>query len=323
MIVATIGQVVSVSPVENSDRLAQAVVVCGKAGRWTGVVVRGEVQAGQLVEVYLPDALLPQGDPRFAFMEKYQWRVRIARLRGALSECLIMPLTIEPPEIGADIASLVGVQKYEKPLPLSAGGEIAGGFPAFIPKTDELHFQQAPHLVAALVGQPYYVTAKLDGTSVTYFKWQGEFGVCSRNWRLRDTPNSAAWHLARQYGLPELLLDGEAIQCEMVGPGIQGNPLRLGKVGVRLFNAFLIEGHVYRGVYPDVRAGLWRSVPTVDLVVAGGSFPALSDDELRAMAAGEYPGGGPREGIVVRPQFEAQVDGDRLSFKVINPAYGK
>jgi hypothetical protein len=41
------------------------------------------------------------------------------------------------------------------------------------------------------------------------------------------------------------------------------------------------------------------------------------------MAAGEYPGGGPREGIVVRPQFEAQVDGDRLSFKVINPAYGK
>jgi tRNA-binding EMAP/Myf-like protein len=40
MIVATIGQVVSVNPVENSDRLAQAVVVCGKAGRWTGVVAR-------------------------------------------------------------------------------------------------------------------------------------------------------------------------------------------------------------------------------------------------------------------------------------------
>jgi RNA ligase (TIGR02306 family) len=324
MIVATIGQVVSVNPVENSDRLAQAVVVCGKAGRWTGVVARGEVQAGQLVEVYLPDALLPQSDPRFTFMEKYQWRVRIARLRGALSECLVMPLTVEPPEIGADIASLVGVQKYEKPVPLSVRGELAGAFPSVIPKTAEPHFQAVQHLVIALQGKPWYATAKLDGASATFYRYQGEFGVCSRNWRLRETSGSLAWHLAKQYNLPQSVEEGLVIQAEMVGPGVlHDNPLRLKEPDLRVFNAFRIEGHAYVSVYEDVRVGSFLGVPTVNLVASGDSFPALSDDELRAMAAGEYLSGGPREGIVIRPQFEAQVDGDRLSFKVINPAYGK
>ena len=44
----------------------------------------------------------------------------------------------------------------------------------------------------------------------------------------------------------------------------------------------------------------------------------LTDEELRKYAEGLYPDAGQREGVVIRPMKEVLLNGERVSFKVIN-----
>ena len=174
---AYIGQVTTIYPIPSADFIESLEVVCGPGGRWRGTAKKGDLALGDRCEVYLQDALLPQSE-RFAFLESRHWRIRMVRLKGVPSECLLMPLTeatagLEP---GADITELAGVVKYEKPMSANLGGDIRGSFPAFIPKTDEPNFQRAPDLVAALQGRPFYATLKVDGSSGTVF-WDGDGAV--------------------------------------------------------------------------------------------------------------------------------------------------
>jgi hypothetical protein len=63
-------------------------------------------------------------------------------------------------------------------------------------------------------------------------------------------------------------------------------------------------------------------IPTVGVVEFGNEFHAGSDDDLRKRAEGVYTESGKqREGIVIRPLTEMQVNGERLSFKVLNLNY--
>ena len=87
-------------------------------------------------------------------------------------------------------------------MPANIGGDIRGRFPAFIPKTDEPNFQSVPEMVAALVGQPFYATVKADGSSGTvYWDDDGVVRACSRNFELKDRPDTAVWQLVRKYDL--------------------------------------------------------------------------------------------------------------------------
>lgn len=326
MIIATIGKIVSLLSIPDADRIEAAVVICGKAGRWSGVIVKGIFQEGDLAEVYLQDCIVPAADPRFEFMSKHRFIVKMARFRGTPSECLILPISESTrgiTEIGADIASLMGCVKYEKPLPANMAGDALGNFPGFILKTDELNFQTARHLVDALVGKPYYITEKADGSSATCYKYEGHFGCCSRNLELKDTPNNTIWQIARKYDLANLLSEGFAIQFECVGPGIQSNPMGLKQVEPRLFNLYSIQARRYLCEIDLRMQAQALNMPLVGFVQSGDSFPAYTDDELRKLAEGLYPNGKQREGIVIRPLTETQVMGERLSFKVINLLYSK
>lgn len=224
---AVIGKIVENSPIEKADRLEAVTVECDTSGKWHGVIQKGQFDIGDLALVFLQDALLPERE-EWSFMKKYNWRVKMQRLRGAPSECLIMPVLpeISSPYIGMDVTSLLGVEKYEKPISSSVGSDALGTFPSFIPKTDELNYQAVPHLVDVLKAQKEVVaTVKYDGSSCTFYKYQGHFGCCSRNLEMKNTPNNAIWQMARKYSLPERLLEGYAIQAELVGPKVQGNPL--------------------------------------------------------------------------------------------------
>ena len=319
MIVATIGRVVAIEAIPDADRIESVTVVCGAAGKWRGVCKKGEQQVGNLCEVYLQDALLPQGE-RFAFMERSQWRVRMSRFRGAVSECLIMPLTVDG-MIGDDIGERVGVVKYEKPVPYSVGGDILAAFPSFLPKTDEMNFQAVPELVQSMRGKPFYCTVKADGTSVTVYRHEGHFGVCSRNWEMKETDGNALWQLAKRYRLSYTLPEGMALQFEGVGPGIQGNPMGLAELEARLFNVIYIDERRYGSAAELLQAATSLDIPTVWIESYGGILDA-SDDSLQRRAEGTYLNGRQREGIVIRslesfPLFAP----DRPSFKVINLLY--
>jgi len=321
--VAYIGRITEINPIKDADMIESARVVCGQGGIWSGTVKKGDVSVGDLVEVYLQDALLPQIN-KFSFMEKSQYIVKMRRLRGVPSECLIMPMSLNMTKYGVpgmDISEVMGVQKYSKPLPANMGGETLGWFPSFIPKTDEPNFQTVPHMVEYLAGKRFYSTVKQDGSSATVYKYQGHFGCCSRNMELKETPNNAIWQIARKYNMEENLIDGFALQMEIVGPGVQGNPIGLKQVEPRLFNVYDIDMHKYENGEFVMNYAKETGIPAVDIVDWNGLFGNCSEEELREYAEGLYPNGKQREGVVVRPMEEATLNGERVSIKIINLLY--
>ena len=323
---AWVGVVAETSPIDGADRIQRADVLCGAGGKWSGVVKR-DVQSGEPVVVFLADSILPRL-PCLDFMEKDKWRVRMRRMRGCPSEVLIMPQRLMPMlagrPVGDDVTFELGVEKYEKEVPTTIGGELAGPFPHFVPKTDEPNFQRVPHLRDALVDTGFYSSVKYDGTSQTVFHRDGDFGACSRNWRLKENSVSAVWKLVERYDLREKLpaLGNYAVQWECIGPGVQNNPLKLSEIEARVFNVYNIDRQEYLG-YPEVSNFVTDSLdmPFVR-VVYEGVYVDSDDDELRVMAVGVYAASGtPREGIVIRACSPARHEGERISFKVINLDY--
>ena len=322
---AYIGKVVSTGDIPGADHIVQARVVCGKGGAWAGVVRKDEIKTDDIVEVYLPDSILP-AHPRFAFMEPKKYRVRQAKFKGCPSTCLVMPNSgpYNEADIGLDITEVREVTKYEKAIPATMAGQVKGNFPAFIPKTDELHYQKAGHLIDALRGKSYYVTLKFDGCSGTAYLKDGRFGVCSRNLELKEEGGGVWWEVAKKYNLEAALRgwrDNIAIQFEVVGPGIQGNPLGLKERELRLFDIYDIA----EGKYTHFHAILWHlpSIPMVETLLMGYRF---DPDDIAGQSMADYANGvkygdKPGEGIVIRPLCPRMVGSDRLSFKVINLNY--
>lgn len=308
-----IGKITQILPIEKADRIESVEVVCGKGGRWRGTVQKGQFKEGDICQVYLQDTLVPQIE-EFAFMEKNKWRVKMMRLRGVPSEVLIMPQSIKG-DVGDDITVLTNVMKYNKPIPVSMGGEIYGNFPSFIPKTDEPNFQKVPEMIEFLMGKMFYSTVKVDGSSATVYKYDGHFGCCSRNWERKETDNNIIWTLAKKYGMDELD-DGIAIQFEVAGPGIQKNTMGLEEVQPFLFNIYDIKNHKYISSVASILPNIPR-VPILETAI----FNFSNDEELRKYAEGKYQNGKQREGIVIRPTEESYIGNSRVSFKVLNLLY--
>ena len=330
MIIATLGKITAITDIEKADRLKLAVVDCGKSGVWRGVVPLNEFSPEDLCEVYLPDAIVPPTE-RFSFMEKRHYRVSQTRFRGARSECLIVAPTPEVlsftnGRIGTDISSVVGATKYNKPMP-TGFGDAAGSFPWFIPKTDEPNIQSAQHLLDALQGQPYYASVKIDGTSGTAYAHSGHIGCCSRNWELKDAPNSMTWNVCRETGIINFLkkaMTPVALQFEVYGPGVQGNPTGVPRITCAIFNAYKIDERRYLD-HDQLRSLCAAHVlPMVHSVEFGSSFDHDYESLQEICSRLKYrKSKTPIEGIVVRSRKEQLVDGDRLSFKVINLKYAK
>jgi len=110
-----IGMITEIFPIELADRLESAVVVCGKGGKWQGVVEKGRWQLGEVCVVFLQDAIIPD-IPGLRFMDKSKRRVKMARFRGVISECVIFDC-IAKGHIGDEVSEQLGVTKYEKPIP--------------------------------------------------------------------------------------------------------------------------------------------------------------------------------------------------------------
>lgn len=319
---AYVGQITKIEPITGADKIVRAEVNCFEGGSWSGVVQKDEFKIGGLCIVYLQDALL-KPDPSYAFLEKWGWRIKMQRLRGVPSECLIVPYNLPNPiNPGSDLTEFLGVTKYEKPIPMELAGSVVGNMPHGIPITDEQNFQRVPDIVKALVGRPYYITEKADGTSGTWYWYNGTFGCCGRNYEYKEG-GSVFWRLARKYDVISKVTKNLALQFEAVGPSIQDNNLKLKEIEVRAFTLYDIDRHEYLGYEELCSFTSLIGVPMVRIVEQGDCFAEFSNDDLRKLAEIKYPNGGHAEGIVVRPKVEDRVNNERLSFKIINLLYKK
>ena len=233
-------------------------------------------------------------------------------------------------DVGTDLTDYLGIKKYEKIIDARLGGDNEGAFPNYIHRTDEIRLQTVPEVLDEMFDQMTYITVKLDGTSATYFcdRETGEFKVCSRNWAKKDGDN-VYWNIAKKYHLADILKDTSfAIQGEIVGPGIQKNPLGLKEIEFFIFNIFNYEtmkyltlGEMVEWLFVYANDNL-KLVPLLD-----SDLPICLDcsvDYFVEMAKGEYEGTtNQRGGIVVRSMTNehSNVLGNRFSVKVINPDY--
>mgnify|MGYP006268900437 CR=1 FL=1 len=152
-------------------------------------------------------------------------------------------LFAEVPSIGTDVTDELKVIKWDPPLPASLSGLALGNFPSFIRKTDQERVQNMPGKLVEWASEQWEVTEKLDGASTTFFYNEGEFGICSRNLRLKIGTSTHSV-VADKLGLKEKLAEYDrniALQGEMVGPGVHGNIYQLKEPEFRLFDIWDID----------------------------------------------------------------------------------
>jgi len=279
---ASIKEITEIRPIPDADAIECAVV----GGGWPVVVKKGEFKAGDLaiymeVDSWVPHELAPflsKGNEPREYNGVKGERLRTVRLRGQISQGLLLPLSTFSPggkpwsveeenfEVGSDLTEFLGIQKWEAPIPACLSGQVRGNFPSWIQKTDQERVQNLNREVFQdHKGEKYEVTVKLDGSSCTIYVKDGVVGVCSRNLDLTETEGNSFWSAARGQkiveGLEELhALNGSniALQMELIGEGIQGNQEGIKGHRLYLFDVFLIDEQRY--MEPTLRRLLLKDI---------------------------------------------------------------
>ena len=175
MKLASLEIIKSIKPHPNADKLEIAQVL-----GWQTIVVKDQFKEGNKIIFVVIDTILPKAPWSEFLADKKDpekpIRLRTIKLRGQYSQGLVLPLSVldgnsfnaSTWQIGADVGAELGIKKYEKELPASLSGEIAGAFPTYIaPQTDEDNGLSNPDLVAEVLKHNITVTKKYDGSSCT------------------------------------------------------------------------------------------------------------------------------------------------------------
>jgi RNA ligase (TIGR02306 family) len=332
---ATIRTIDALDPIEGADKIELATV-----GGWRVVAQKGLYKVGDLavyfeVDSWMPNTLAPfltkPGQYPKVFEGVEGERLKTIRLRGTLSQGLLMPLDEAVPlgedqinwSEGDNVTEYLGIKKWEKAVPAQLAGLVRGNFPTLIPKTDAERAQNLKREIAAANGMSVEVTEKLEGSSMTVYQLKGEFGVCSRNIDLKRDENNSFWGTAIKEDIEAKMKTVDefwdfAIQGELVGPGVQGNIYNLSKLEFRVFDVYNIQAGEY--LKPQARRKLIEDMGLKHVPVIHASLELKHTvDELLTMADGKSVMGdvtGPlREGLVFK-----QVDGG-MTFKVVSNEY--
>jgi len=322
MKLATYEKILKILPIPGADRI-ELVQVQG----WQVVVRKADLfQVGQTI-VFVPiDTLM---EPRE--WNKFLWnkdkpdspiRIKTAKLQNTISQGLVFPLSVlDNEDVCEDnLASFLGINKYEKPVPANLAGQVAGNFPThLISKTDEDNLLSNIDVLEELKQcDEIRITLKLDGTSATFIKVNDELKVCSRNLELKDGDN-AFWNIARKYDLFSLP-NNTVIQGEIVGPGIQKNPLGLSSTQLFVFNKKDLETNSF------INCNDLQSAPIVKTITGEDVKHLTLDDLIKLSNEQVYSNNKPAEGIVIRgfkneSLAYSNILRKMLSVKIINQNY--
>lgn len=257
---ATVRKIDALRAIEGADAIECAIV-----GGWTVVVKKGEYSAGDLavyceIDSFIPSTIAPFLTKAGQYPKTFEGvegeRLRTMKLRGQLSQGLLLPLTVMSDNghtiyqvEGIDVSECLGIAKYEAPVPAALAGEVRGMFPSFIPKTDQERVQNLSAELAEWLkdGSHWEVTEKLEGSSMTVYVHDGEVGVCSRNLDLKRNPDNSLWRAAIRHKLEEKLAGygNIAIQGELVGNGIQGNIYQMRDQDFYVYDVYNIDAGRY------------------------------------------------------------------------------
>jgi RNA ligase (TIGR02306 family) len=325
-----------VLPHPNADRL-ELVRIRG----WKAVAAKGIHTAGDAV-VYIPeDAIVPE--PVLAALDltgklagKEHNRVKAIRLRGELSQGLLMPMHVfhtlaGPGEDvpGTDVAQALGITKWEEPIPAHLAGR-AIPWPVWMNKyTDIENIKNFPGVLRD--GEPVVVTEKLHGACAAFGMRHadGELFVASRNLCLARDEANAYWRVAAQAEMENhlraLLAETGAASATVYGEVLGVQDLKYGfvngRLGLRGFDVSL-EGEYEDHGGPAQRVLLARGLERVPLLYEGPFSDAVLEehtDGATVLGAGHV-----REGVVVRPaaeRYDVDANLGRVILKSVSGEY--
>ena len=315
---ASIQRIWKIEPIEGADRIELAYVL-----GWQCVVNKGQFRPMDLAVYFEIDSFLPIR-PEFEFMRATSYkntelmgegfRLKTLRFRGQVSQGLLLPIP-EFPEIpadaeaGTDVSEILGVRKWEVEERATTGGTVIGELPRTVPHTDETRVQAEPELIGEFAGLDYYISTKMDGSSHSIGADEEGFHVTGHNYEYKDDGSSDFYELVKARGYREKIeafrakegLDSFIVQGEFCAPGIQQNRLKLKAP----------EWYVFTVIENGKRTGLDRMLEicsqlgfnTVPIEETGTDLPSKYPTvaALLERADGNYPNGGKKEGIVIRP----------------------
>lgn len=196
---AHIEKVEWIRPIQGADKI----VLCGVLGWQCVVAKKDNFKEGDKIVYIEIDSVVPE-IPEFEFLRDRKFRVKTIKLKGELSQGLVVPLSIlgkNRPislEIGDDVTDLIGITKYLSPSEqeeikaeirrvateknrfkkflmryswfrkLNLSHKQKSGFPYWVSKTDEERIQNMPRVLTEFAHESVYVTEKIDGQSVTF-----------------------------------------------------------------------------------------------------------------------------------------------------------
>lgn len=328
----------SVKRIDEVRAIPDADKICGyRIGGWWVVDQVGKYVPGDLVVYVECDSFVPSTVAPFLTKEgstpkNYNGvtgeRLKTVRLRKQISQGLLLPLsvlTMVESELfeGLDVSFPLGIVKYEPPVSLNTSGESRGVFPSQIPKTDQERIQNLAGELAYWQekGFTWEVTEKLEGQSFTAYLLNDEFGVCSRNINLRQSPSNLLWQMAEKYKIEEKLRAlgmNIAVQAELVGPGVQGNIYKLKQHELAIFDVYDIDRAMY--YTPEQRAKFAKEMDMVAVPTLYTTFSltTYTIESLLQLAEGKSVfanSGVEREGIVFK------CENTEASFKAVSNRY--
>lgn len=221
MKLVTAEKIVKIEPIEGADLIEKATVL-----GWELVIKKGEFKEGDLAAYIQIDTVVPN-TPQFEFMNARHFRVRTIKLRGQVSQGLLVPLPEGNWSEGDDLTEVLGVKKYSKDpevyedrprMPkkwykkwwyIAKYRLLVKIFPSLktfnrasfpkklVPITDEERIQNMPLQLEKSKGKLFVVSEKLDGSSITIIHerkitGKSKYRVCSRRFELFSKKNE--WH---------------------------------------------------------------------------------------------------------------------------------
>ena len=266
------------------------------------------------------------------------YRLRTQKFRGQISQGLVLPIDVFPElagkewNVGDDVTDLLGVRKWEIEEKATTGGTVIGQLPYMVPHTDETRVQANPELIQEFAGLEYYISTKMDGSSHSvYLDEEGLFHVCGHNYEYKDDGSSSFYELVKARRIEDRIrkymenstAKAITVQGEFCAPGIQKNRLKLTKPEWYVFTIMLDGKRI--GLDEMLEICEETGLDHVPIEETGIDLPSryVTVEALLARADGEYPRGGKKEGIVIRPvnPVYSESIGAELSMKVVNNAY--
>lgn len=335
----SIQKVAEIKPINGAD----AIEACRINGWWV-VAKKGEFTVGDLVVYFEIDSWIPhdlapflsKGNEPKEYNGVKGERLRTVKLRGQISQGLILKFSDIPLKVyasrsettgdvfyfdeivwseGEDVTLDLGIQKYEPPISTSLAGQVVGYFPTqYAPKTDQERIQNCFDELPK--DHSWEVSMKLDGSSFSLMKIDGQIRPCSRNLELKnneENANNVLVKLANQIATKIQDVDNIVIQMETMGEEIQGNKEKLSGHHAYVFDIYDPTEQRYFSPSERVKFCDEHGLNHTPILHETFSIDGMTIDDILEMADGPSINAKYREGIVFKSHNDPSV-----SFKAIS-----